>query len=79
MISAALSGDVRTLTLQHIQRIEMHGVGQVQMAIWYNGKIKFALYNHISIATLNIPPLKTFTSGRDSEQLIPLSTIVQLT
>lgn len=25
-------------------------------------KIKFALYNHISIATLNIPPLKTFTS-----------------
>lgn len=25
-------------------------------------KIKFALYNHISIAMLNIPPLKTFTS-----------------
>lgn len=24
-------------------------------------KIKFALYNHISIAMLNIPPLKTFT------------------
>ena len=25
-------------------------------------EIKFALYNHISIATLDIPPLRTFTS-----------------
>lgn len=32
------------------------------MAILYKGKIKFALYNHISKAMLNIPPLKSFTS-----------------
>ena len=44
------------------REIETHGAGQVQMAVFLQRKIKFALYNHISRATLNIPPLKNLTS-----------------